>query len=52
MIVANDISSGDSGFEVDTNKVYFIFPDGNNISLPGMNKYEVAENVIQKVLIL
>ena len=50
MIVANDISSGDSGFEVDTNKVYLIFPDGNNISLPGMTKYEVAENVIRKVL--
>ena len=50
MIVANDISSSNAGFEVDTNEVYLIFPNGDNLRLPGMTKYEVAENVIQKVL--
>lgn len=50
MIVANDISQPDAGFEVDTNRATFLFPDGTIIPLPKMSKEEVAEAVIEQTL--
>lgn len=50
MIVANDISQPDSGFEVDTNRVTLLFPDGSAIPLPKMSKDEVAEAVIENAV--
>jgi phosphopantothenoylcysteine decarboxylase/phosphopantothenate--cysteine ligase len=50
MIVANDISQPDAGFEVDTNRVTFLFPDGSTLPLPKMSKDEVAEAVIERVI--
>jgi phosphopantothenoylcysteine decarboxylase/phosphopantothenate--cysteine ligase len=50
LIVANDISQKESGFEVDTNRVIFIKKDGSKESLPILSKYEVAERIIQKIL--
>ena len=49
MIAANDISAPDAGFEVDTNKVTFLFADGRVEPLPLMQKEEVAEAIIQQV---
>lgn len=50
MIVANDISQPDAGFEVDANRVTFLFPDGTTIPLPKMSKDAVAEAVIEQAL--
>jgi len=51
-IVANDISSGDAGFGVETNRVTLLFPGGKKESLPLMSKAEVAEVVIERVAAL
>jgi len=50
MIVANDISQLDSGFEVDLNQVTFIYPDGTADPQPKMSKDEVAEAIIERAL--
>jgi len=47
MIVANDISSNDAGFAVDTNRVTFLFADGTKETMPLMSKMEVAEKIIE-----
>jgi phosphopantothenoylcysteine decarboxylase/phosphopantothenate--cysteine ligase len=49
MIVANDITSVDAGFEVDTNRVTFLFADGRKQEMPLMDKSEVAGEVIEKL---
>jgi phosphopantothenoylcysteine decarboxylase/phosphopantothenate--cysteine ligase len=47
MIVANDISSNDAGFAVDTNRVTFLFANGTIEILPLMSKTEAAEKIIE-----
>jgi phosphopantothenoylcysteine decarboxylase/phosphopantothenate--cysteine ligase len=47
LIVANDISAGDAGFSVDTNRVTFLFANGTSEVLPLMSKTEVAEKIIE-----
>jgi phosphopantothenoylcysteine decarboxylase/phosphopantothenate--cysteine ligase len=47
LIVANDISSTDAGFAVDTNRVTFLFANGTKEILPLMSKTEVAEKIIE-----
>ncbi len=49
MIVANDISAPDAGFEVDTNQVTLLFPDGRQEPLPLMSKEQVADRVLWEV---
>jgi phosphopantothenoylcysteine decarboxylase / phosphopantothenate---cysteine ligase len=46
MIVANDVSRSDAGFEVDTNKVTFITSDGTIVDLPLMSKKAIAGKII------
>jgi phosphopantothenoylcysteine decarboxylase / phosphopantothenate---cysteine ligase len=46
MIVANDVSRPDAGFEVDTNKVMFISSDGTILDLPLMSKKAIAGRII------
>ena len=48
-IVANDISSDDAGFGVETNRVTLLFPNGKKESLPLMSKAEVAEAIIEHI---
>lgn len=48
-IVANDVSEVGSGFGVDTNRVTFVFPDGNLKPLPLMSKRRVAGAIIREV---
>ena len=50
MIVANDISHPESGFEVDVNQVTLLFKDGSKETLQTMQKNEVAERILQKVI--
>ena len=46
MIVANDVSRPDAGFEVDTNAVTFIPAVGETLTLPLLSKDEVAERLV------
>ncbi len=52
LIVANDITDEDSGFESDMNKVVLIDRTGNTVDLPLMPKSEVAHRVLDKVVAL
>ena len=49
MIVANDISANDAGFEVDTNRVTLLYPDGASEYLPLMSKDDVAGEIIAQI---
>ena len=47
MLVANDVSKLNAGFDVDTNEVTFIYPGDQIVNLPNMSKLDVAERIIQ-----
>ena len=49
LIVANDITKADSGFDVDTNRVILIDKKGKVEELPLMSKREVAEKILDRV---
>jgi phosphopantothenoylcysteine decarboxylase/phosphopantothenate--cysteine ligase len=49
IIVANDITAADSGFNVDTNRVTIIDRNGKTEELPLLTKREVADRVLDKV---
>ncbi len=49
LIVANDVSGSDSGFDVDINSVSFVWPDGGAESLPPLPKHEVASRLLDRV---
>jgi phosphopantothenoylcysteine decarboxylase / phosphopantothenate---cysteine ligase len=50
LIVANDVTSPDAGFEVETNRVTLLFADGRKLELTLMNKVEVAWEIIDQVI--
>ena len=50
LIIANDISAPDAGFEADTNQVTFLYPNGTQKQLPTMSKSEVSEKIIEQVI--
>jgi phosphopantothenoylcysteine decarboxylase/phosphopantothenate--cysteine ligase len=50
LMVANDISATDAGFEVDTNRVVLIDRAGAQDELPLMSKDEVARVVVDRVV--
>jgi len=49
MIVANDITQVDAGFEVDTNRVTLIYADREPLTLPLMSKADLGEKLIEFV---
>ena len=49
LIVANDITATDAGFNVDTNRVLVINGEGELEEWPLMTKYEVAWRILDKV---
>jgi phosphopantothenoylcysteine decarboxylase/phosphopantothenate--cysteine ligase len=49
LMVANDVSAADSGFEVDTNRAVLITPGGDITELPRMTKTELAEAIWDRV---
>ena len=51
LIVANDISAADSGFESDTNLVSLLYPDGSQENLPLLSKEGVAEVIFERLLV-
>jgi len=50
LIVANDISRADVGFESDRNAGYLVFADGREIELPEMDKSDFAERILDAVV--
>ncbi|RIK96203.1 MAG: bifunctional phosphopantothenoylcysteine decarboxylase/phosphopantothenate--cysteine ligase CoaBC [Proteobacteria bacterium] len=48
LIVANDVSRSDAGFDVDTNAVSFVTAQGDE-TLPLLSKREVAERLLDRV---
>ncbi len=52
MLIANDVSRSDSGFGVDTNKVFIFHADGAIEDLPVMPKTEVAAAIWDRVVSL
>ncbi len=49
LIAANNISSQDAGFAVDTNRVTLIYADDNHEELPLMSKSDVAKVIIARI---
>ncbi len=50
LIIANDITRSDAGFEVDTNAITMIDKKGRAQSLPTLTKTEVAEKIMDFVI--
>ncbi len=50
LLVANDVSQKDAGFDLDTNIVTLLFPDGRKIELEKMSKFDVANRVLDEVV--
>jgi len=50
LIVANDITALNAGFEVDTNQVTLLDAEGGVQELPLMTKTEVSEAVLQRII--
>jgi len=48
MIVANDVSRKDAGFDTDTNLVKFIYRDGHVDDAPLLTKDKVADLVLDR----
>jgi len=49
LVVANDITAPDAGFDVDTNRVVIIDKTGKAEELPLMSKREVADRVLDRL---
>lgn len=49
LMVANDVSAPDSGFEADTNRAVILAPDGSAEELPSMTKTELAARIWDRV---
>lgn len=49
MIVLNDVTAADAGFEVDTNRITILTRDGGVESLPLMDKEAVAYHILHRV---
>ena len=50
LLVANDVSRSDAGFDVDTNAVFFVSPEGEVEELPLLSKAEVASHLLDRVI--
>lgn len=49
LLVANDVSSADAGFAVETNRVVLLSPSGETEELPLMSKEMVAQRLCERV---
>ena len=52
LIVANDVTRKDSGFESDTNQVQIIYRDGRVEDLPLLSKDALADQILDRVVML
>jgi phosphopantothenoylcysteine decarboxylase/phosphopantothenate--cysteine ligase len=49
-VVANDVTQQGAGFEVDTNIVTLLFPDGREKPLEEMPKLDVANRILDEIV--
>ncbi len=49
LIVANDVSAPDAGFEVDTNRALILAADGSAVETPLLTKEQLARVVLERV---
>ena len=49
LLVANDISRSDGGFDSDQNAVFFVWPGGEIEERPLLSKLEVAVELLDRV---
>lgn len=49
MLVANDVSKADAGFNVDTNEGYFLYPQREAVEVPNMRKSDLAKLIVEEV---
>jgi phosphopantothenoylcysteine decarboxylase/phosphopantothenate--cysteine ligase len=49
IIVANDVSQPDAGFNVDTNRARLLFRDGRNLEYPLMSKEALAAVILDHI---
>ena len=50
MLVANDVSKSNAGFNVDTNEGYFLYPDKDPKEMANMKKSELAQYIMKEVV--
>lgn len=50
LVVANDVTQEGAGFEVETNIVTLLFPDGRKTPLEKMSKFEVANHILDALV--
>ena len=50
MLVANDVSKSNAGFNVDTKEGYFFYPDKEPKEMPNMKKSELARHILREVI--
>lgn len=50
MLVANDVSKSNAGFNVDTNEGYFLYPDKEPKELPNMKKSDLARHILKEII--
>jgi phosphopantothenoylcysteine decarboxylase/phosphopantothenate--cysteine ligase len=50
LLVANNVSQPDAGFQADTNRVVILDPHGGEQSVPLMSKEEVAHAIVDRVV--
>jgi phosphopantothenoylcysteine decarboxylase/phosphopantothenate--cysteine ligase len=49
--VANDVSSSDAGFNVETNRALLLFRDNRTVEYPLMSKEKLAAIILDHVLL-
>ena len=50
MLVANDVSKSNAGFNVDTNEGYFLYPNKEPKKMPNMKKSDLARHILKEVI--
>ena len=50
MLVANDVSKSNAGFNVDTNEGYSLYPDKEPKEMPNMKKSDLARHILREVI--
>ena len=49
VIIANDVSQKDRGFESDNNEIYIVYPNKKIIKIPLTSKREIAEKLLSNI---
>lgn len=49
LMVANDVSASDAGFEVETNRATLLWPGGGQESIDLMGKHELANLIVERI---